>query len=81
MPLGITKPSTAPGERAVSYAICPLFTYSIFHWDIYEFFWGGFSTEVGRDFLRESFPWGIMFAGEIPKENFLHGWLRRDFQA
>jgi len=52
-------------ERALSYEICPLFTYSICDWNIYGHFLGG------GIFCREDFPWKEFATGEkFPRVGF-----------
>ena len=66
MPLGITRPPTAPGERAVSYEIYPLFTHSIVTGKYTDIFRGGeFSAGMAEIFFRENFLW----VGKMPKRN------------
>ena len=59
-----------PRDRAISYEICVVFTYSICYWEVNRYFW-----------RRVIFLWGRIFCGEIFKgrifneEGSFQGWI------
>ena len=70
MSLEITWPPTAPGERFLSYRICPLFMSSICYWEVCKHFsgGGGFSSRGlprGEFFIGEGSFQGVNFSGEV----------------
>jgi len=54
----------APRKRASSFAVCPLFTYSICYWLTYRYFFRG------NFWRREGFPWGEFSVGRIPLNSY-----------
>ena len=72
MPLEITWPPAAPGERYLSYKICPFFTYRILCWEVCIYFSdeGGGKFSAGGIIYGDNFPWegsfqGVNFSGKI----------------
>ena len=59
---------TSPGEMSLSYKICPLFTHSIFYWELcIDFGWG-----VGTNFLLGVFPQrDFLRGGKFPGDEFV----------
>ena len=67
MPLDTTMtPSTAPGERSLSYKIRPLLTHSICYWQVCIYFL------VGRG-GGELSCWGVCHGGIFHGEGGFHG--------
>jgi len=54
---------------AISYAICPLYTYSICYWEIYRYLLGVFTSE-GEGSPWDKFLCGRSFQGLYPGKFF-----------